>query len=69
MKFNKTKYILGIFFILVMATTSVYASVNQISFPDDVDDEGPQAPIDGFIVIGIAAGAYLGVKKYKEEKN
>lgn len=37
----------------------------QISFPDDVDDETPAAPIDGFIGLGIAAGAYYGYRKLK----
>lgn len=68
MKRIKLKYILGIFLILIMTTTSVYAAGSQITFPDDVDDEGPQAPIDGFVVLGIAAGAYLGFKKHKENK-
>jgi hypothetical protein len=68
MKLIKKQYILGLIFILTMATTSVYAAGSQITFPDDVDDEGPQAPIDGFVVLGIAAGAYLGFKKHKENK-
>jgi hypothetical protein len=68
MKLIKKQYILGLIFILTMATTSVYAAGSQITFPDDVDDEGPQVPIDGFVVLGIAAGAYLGFKKHKENK-
>lgn len=35
----------------------------QISFPDDVNDEAPAAPIDGFIAIGLAAGAIFGLRK------
>lgn len=41
----------------------------QITFPDDVNDEGPAAPIDGFIVIGLAAGAYLGFRKRNQKGN
>ncbi|WP_298326137.1 PID-CTERM protein-sorting domain-containing protein [uncultured Dokdonia sp.] len=54
-----TKHILTTLLFLVMSV-GVQA---QITFPDDVDDEAPAAPIDGFIVIGLAAGAYLGLKK------
>lgn len=67
MKPYNYKYILGLFLTLLMVTTSVYASASQITFPDDVDDEAPQAPIDGFVVFGIAAGAYLGYKKHKNK--
>ncbi len=65
MKLLKAKYILSVFFILVFTLTSMQAAGSQITFPDDVDDEGPTAPIDGFIAIGVAAGAYLGYKKHK----
>ena len=37
----------------------------QISFDDDVDDETPAAPIDGLIALGIAAGAWYGIKKLR----
>ncbi len=52
-----------IFIALLLVATSVMASTAQITFPDDVDDETPAAPIDGFIAIGIAAGAYFGIRK------
>lgn len=68
MKLIKARYILTLIFTLILTTTSVYATGSQITFPDDVDDEAPQAPIDGFVVLGIAAGAYLGFKKHKEKK-
>ncbi|MBA3986262.1 MAG: hypothetical protein H0X63_06775, partial [Flavobacteriales bacterium] len=41
----------------------------QISFDNDVDDEVPAAPIDGFIGLGIAAGAYYGIKKIRSTKS
>lgn len=65
MKLKKSTYILGLLFILLM-TTPIYAATSQITFPDDVDDQGPQAPIDGFVVVGIAAGAILGLRKNKK---
>ena len=37
----------------------------QDGFDDDVDDE-PAVPIDGsYIVIGLIAGAYFGIRKLK----
>ncbi len=39
----------------------------QIQFPDDdVDDETPTAPIDGFLGLGILAGVYYGIRKLKK---
>ncbi|AEE18314.1 hypothetical protein JM84_1353 [Dokdonia sp. Hel_I_63] len=46
--------------LLLFITVGVQA---QITFANDVNDEAPAAPIDGFIAIGLAAGAYLGLKK------
>ena len=40
----------------------------QISFDDDVEDEVPAAPIDGLLGLGIAAGAWYGIKKLKSKK-
>ncbi len=54
--------------IFVIATfLSVQNAQAQIIFPDDVDDEAPAAPIDGFILAGLLAGAYFGLTKKKEE--
>ena len=37
----------------------------QDGFDDDVDDE-PAVPIDGsYIIMGLIAGAYFGIKKLK----
>ncbi|WP_035334212.1 hypothetical protein [Dokdonia sp. PRO95] len=53
------KYILTtLFFLFISAGAQA-----QIIFANDVNDEAPAAPIDGFIAIGIAAGAYIGFKK------
>lgn len=43
------------------ATTSTVVHP-QIVFDDDVEDV-PAAPIDGLIGLGLAAGAYLGLRK------
>lgn len=61
----KNKYsIKYLCFLIVLISTMSISTVNaQITFPDDVDDETPAAPIDGFIGIGIAAGIYFGVRK------
>jgi hypothetical protein len=52
-------------FFCALATQPAQA---QISFDDDVDDETPGAPIDGFIGLGIAAGAWYGIRKLKAKK-
>jgi len=63
MKFYK-KHLknVGFTFLFLLCTQMAMA---QITFPDDVDDEGPAAPIDGFVVVAIAAGTVLGVRKHK----
>lgn len=62
--FIYSKHIITVLIVLFIST-SVQA---QITFPDDIDDEAPAAPIDGFIAIGIAAGAYLGLKKQRQSE-
>lgn len=51
------------FVVFIISTLSITSTNAQIVFPDDVDDETPAAPIDGFIGLGIAAGAYFGIRK------
>ena len=38
-------------------------------FNDNVDDETPQAPIDGFVGIALAVGAYFGARKLRNKNN
>lgn len=45
---------------IVCISTSASA---QISFSNDVNDQAPAAPIDGFVTVGIVAGAFLGLRK------
>jgi len=53
------KYMLSILFIVFISTS---ASA-QIIFANDVNDQAPTVPIDGFITAGIVAGAFLGLRK------
>ena len=50
---------LSILFIVFISTS---ASA-QIIFANDVNDQAPTVPIDGFITAGIVAGAFLGLRK------
>lgn len=58
------------FLIIVIFTfLSTTVEAAQITFSDDVDDMAPQAPIDGFIGIALAAGAVIGLRnKIKKEE-
>ena len=63
---NLRKKLLLTSFFLVLSTTFAMA---QDSFDEDVDDEVVQAPIDGFITVGLIAGAFLGIRKLKKSEN
>ena len=56
------------FLVLMLCILSITTANAQITFPDDVDDEAPAAPIDGFIGLGVAAGIYFGVRKRITDK-
>lgn len=56
------------FLVFLISTLSITTANAQIIFPDNVDDETPAAPIDGFVGIGIAAGIYFGVRKRTKHK-
>ncbi|MCR9183224.1 MAG: hypothetical protein NXH73_09885 [Flavobacteriaceae bacterium] len=53
---------------LFLATMAYQPVHSQITFDDDVDDEVPGAPIDGLLGLGLAAGAYYGIRKLKRNK-
>ncbi|MFC4633103.1 PID-CTERM protein-sorting domain-containing protein [Dokdonia ponticola] len=57
------------FLVFLISTFSITTANAQITFPDDVDDETPAAPIDGFVGLGIAAGIYFGVRKRAKHKD
>ena len=64
MKFNFKKFPYTYIIILMLCLTS-QAIFAQEGFEDDVDDE-VAAPIDGFLAIGLIAGAAYGIKKLKK---
>ncbi len=51
--------------LFIMASTPGNA---QVVFDDDIDDQAPGAPIDGLLGLGLAAGAWYGIKKLKGKK-
>jgi len=63
--FKKLNYILTA---LTMLLITAPAAHSQIGWPDgdDVNDETPAAPIDGFIGLALVAGAYFGIRKLRE---
>ncbi|MNE91624.1 hypothetical protein D3C80_1892610 [compost metagenome] len=38
----------------------------QDGFDDNVDDQAPAANVDGFLILGLIAGATLGIRKMKK---
>ena len=68
MKLKNSHYItlLIIVALLLVGTTSYGQGLGDIGFPDDVDDSGTAAPINGLIALGLAVGGYLGIKKVRK---
>jgi hypothetical protein len=64
---STNKKVLPILFLRLFLFTSSEVH-SQIGFPDDVGDETPAAPIDGLLGLGLAAGAWYGIKKLKAKK-
>lgn len=67
MKLKNSHYIslLIIVALVLVSTTSYGQGLEDIGFPDDVNDE-PVAPINGLIALGLAVGGYLGIKKVRK---
>lgn len=59
---------LKFFFVLMLVATPALTFAQE-GFDDDVDDEEtPQTFIDGFIGVGIAAGAAYGFSRLRDKK-
>jgi hypothetical protein len=63
--FKKLKFMLTALTMLFITTPAAHSQISW-SDGDDVNDETPAAPIDGFIAIALAAGAYFGVRKLRK---
>lgn len=67
-KFFKTTISKMVFLCAFVAFAMVSQPAHsQIGFDDDIDDETP-LPIDGLLGLGLAAGAWYGIKKIKGKK-
>lgn len=64
---NPIQRVLIVFTLCFMAL-SLQTAEAQIAFDDDVDDQTPAVPIDGLLGIGLAAGAWYGIKRLKGKK-
>jgi len=66
----KTMMLIAGLMLSLHATASTTVAINsQITFEDDVEDVPPSMPIDGLLGLGLAAGAYLGLRKrFKDAK-
>jgi len=60
---RKSLYIYTFILFLILAFQPIETAAQIPSFDDDVDDETPAAPIDGFILISLGIGACYGFKK------
>ena len=67
-KLNCKKYLGVLVFLLFMSVSTTQAQPGFPEFNDDVDDEAPDAPVDGFIGIAFAFGAYFGAQKFQNKK-
>ncbi len=55
-------------FILLLTLFCAPPMLAQDGFDDDVDDQAPAVPIDGsYIVLGLIAGAYFGIRFLKKQ--
>lgn len=52
--------------VLLLFLIPITAQAQLPGFPDDVDDETPAAPIDGFISIAVLMGGIIGYRKLKK---
>lgn len=64
---NKNQFKFKVFLTFIAFFAVIMLANAQIGTPGDVDDV-PGAPIDGFIGVAIAAGAYFGTKKIRANK-
>ena len=66
-KLTTPKNLMFIALMLLLLSSNSLLAQGPLELPDDgiVLDNEPEAPIDGFISIALAVGAYFGVKKLR----
>jgi len=64
---NKKSFLIA-FALVGLSLLPMTVQAQLPGFMDDVDDETPAAPIDGFISLAILMGGIIGYRKLKDEK-
>ncbi len=66
-KLTTPKNLMFIALMLLLLSTNSLLAQEPIELPDDgIVLDAPEAPVDGFISIALAVGAYFGVKKLRK---
>ena len=63
---NKNILILIVIGLIFLTSPEIFAQLEDLPGDGIVLDNEPEAPIDGFISIALAVGAYFGVKKLRK---
>lgn len=65
---NKKSFLIAFALVALSLLPTTIQAQQLPGFMDDVDDETPAAPIDGFISLAILMGGIIGYRKLKNDK-